>query len=113
MLSSEFRLKKYRDFTRAKLKGKLIQRPWYSVCVYDRKDSDVPRFGFIISTKISKLATQRNRIRRVMGETVRYNLKSVPKGIDVVFLVKTSITKIVADDIQQDLTEFIRTTDFL
>lgn len=113
MLATEYHLKKQGDFTRAKTKGKILQRPWYSACIYDRKDTDVPRFGFVISTKISKLATQRNRIKRVMAETVRYNLKSVPKGVDVVFLVKGSMAHVVADDIQRELTEFLRTTDFL
>lgn len=35
-----------------------------------------PRFSFIVSTKVDKRATARNRIRRLMSEAVRLYLKT-------------------------------------
>lgn len=108
MLSRYFHLKGQRNFTRAAKKGKVIQRPYYAVCIYDRQDMATPRFGIVISTKISKLAVQRNRIRRAMEDAIRYNLKYIPIGIDIVFLVKTEIAHASSDSIMHDLEVFLR-----
>lgn len=112
MLASQYRLKKRKDFDLVKLDGRLVHRIWYTVCIYDRDDGGVPRFGFVISTKISKLATQRNRLKRLLEETCRYNLKKVPAGFDVVFLAKASIANVLSDDLQRDVNEFFEHTRF-
>jgi ribonuclease P protein component len=110
MLASYFRLKGNRNFDRVKKKGKLIQQPLYGVCVYNRNDVACPRFGIVISTKISRLATQRNRIKRAMEETIRYNIRHVPSGIDVVFLVKQDIASKSSDIIMRTLEEFLQSS---
>jgi ribonuclease P protein component len=112
MLATPYRIKESRDFKIVTTDGRRVDRPWYTVFVYDRADDGYPRFGFVISTRISKLATQRNRLKRVFEDTVRYNVKDFPKGLDLVFLVKTSITKIITDDIQKDINNLFANTDF-
>lgn len=107
MLASYFRLKGQNNFERVKRKGNYIQRPFYGVCVYNRDDMACPRFGVVISTKISRLATQRNRIKRAMEETIRYNIRHVPSGIDVVFLVKPEIASKSSDEIMKDMERFL------
>lgn len=100
MLASKNRLKKKINFARIEIDGKLIQSRSFGIGIYDRsKDFDgennnsESHFGFIISTKISKKAVVRNRIKRIMSECVRKNLHRIKKGLDVVFLVKPSILK--------------------
>ena len=43
-------------------------------------ETDVSRFAFIVSTKIDKRATVRNRIRRLMSESVRLFLPEITKS---------------------------------
>jgi len=69
------------------------QYPFFGLGVFDRKDQQPSCFGFVISTKISKKAVVRNKIKRCLSESVRKLQKNMKKGYDVVFLVKSSIIK--------------------
>lgn len=44
------------------------------------------RFAFVVSTKVDKRATVRNRVRRRMSESVRYLMPTIPSSIDAVFI---------------------------
>ena len=46
------------------------------------------RFAFVVSTKVAKKATVRNRLRRQMQEQVRRLLPRLPSGYDVVVSVQ-------------------------
>ena len=69
----------------------------------ERGDEAPPRFGFIVSTKVSKEAVQRNRIKRAMGEAVRFELMHIKKGFDVIFLAKQISTKKSTDEIMREV----------
>lgn len=58
--------------------------------VYGKNNLSVSRFAFIVSTKIDKRATVRNRIKRLLRESVRLLLPNVPHGFDVIFIAKTA-----------------------
>ncbi len=107
MLANHNSLTGAHNFDRVKAEGVLLQSTNFGVSILDRKDNDHSRFGFVISTKISKLATQRNRIKRAMREAVRQNLFVVRPGIDVVFLAKASIANKITDDIMHEVKEFM------
>lgn len=91
MLASKYRLKKRSSFARVELSGKLYQFPLFGLGILNRKDEDPSLFGFVISTKISKKAVTRNKIKRILSEEVRQNYEKIKQGYDVVFLVKPSI----------------------
>jgi ribonuclease P protein component len=57
-----------------------------------KNETNVSRFAFIVSTKIDKRATVRNRIRRVMSESVRLILSSITKSIDYVVIARRDLT---------------------
>lgn len=42
-----------------------------------KKSPDTVRFAFVVSTKIDKRATQRNRMRRILSESVRHLLPRI------------------------------------
>jgi ribonuclease P protein component len=80
MLSSDHRLPK--EEISPLLRSGLRTRSDTIEFVY-RKTTGTPRFAFIVSTKIDKRATARNRMRRTMSESVRHLLTKVglPEGI--------------------------------
>jgi ribonuclease P protein component len=47
-----------------------------------------PRLGFIVSTKIAKKAVDRNKIKRLLRESVRPHLKTLKPNTDLLFLAK-------------------------
>lgn len=107
MLASKYRLTGNDNFERVKKDGKVFQMNFFGVSLVDRKDSQPSRFAFIVSKSISKLATQRNRIKRALGEAVNHEIKYVNKGFDVVFLAKTNIlnqsTEVIMREVKNSL----------
>jgi len=90
MLPPKNRLLKKKDFEEVKKKGRKFQSRFFGLLVQPT-DKEFPRFGFILSTKISKKATKRNRAKRLLREAVRKILPRVAPGLDVIFLGKREI----------------------
>lgn len=51
------------------------------------------RFAFIVSRKISKKATLRNKIKRRLREMVKLKLETIEEGIDVVLIALPGLEK--------------------
>jgi ribonuclease P protein component len=64
-----------------------------------RKSSGTPRFSFIVSTKIDKRATVRNRMRRTMSESVRHLLPNTPP-IDGIFIAKKNFSDLLQTEVE-------------
>lgn len=103
MLSSRNRLKKKINFARIEIDGSMYQSKSFGMGVYNRADNGLSHFGFIISTKISKKAVVRNRIKRIMSEVVRKNLDKLNNELDVVFLIKPLAVKITRDELESEV----------
>jgi ribonuclease P protein component len=112
MLPGVNRLNKNEDFDDVKTKGRMYQSDNFGVSVLARKDKKPSRFGFVISTKISKMAVHRNRVARALREAVRQNLKFFPDGYDCVFLAKKSITSLSTEQIMKEVVKFISKREF-
>lgn len=88
MLARANRLTGAKSFERVKKEGKLFQGQSFAIVVLAREDQGPSRFGFVVSTKISKKATVRNKIKRTLREVVKKDLSKFEKSFDIVFLVK-------------------------
>ncbi len=88
MLSRINRLTKESDFAAIYKHGKRFSGSLVMMYVRDRKDASPSRFGFVVSTKISKKATVRNRIKRIMREVIGNKLGDFGKGLDCVFVYR-------------------------
>jgi ribonuclease P protein component len=93
MLASEFRLTEPEDFDLVRETGKRFVSTNFTISFRPRKDQNPTRFGFVIPIKVTKLATDRNRIKRVLSEATRHNLVYVKPGFDCVYLPKNSILR--------------------
>ncbi|MEA2064727.1 MAG: ribonuclease P protein component [Patescibacteria group bacterium] len=61
------------------------------------------RFGIIISSKISKKAVVRNKIKRRISEIFRLNLKNFRSGFDVIIICRKPILEVTYQDIEKEI----------
>ena len=79
MLAKENRLRKERDFEAVFRNGKTFKEG-FLVLKTIKNNLDTNRFGFIISQKVSKKATVRNKIKRKLREVIRLGIKDCLLG---------------------------------
>lgn len=90
MLPKENRLDK-RKFRLVLGHGRMIQAPDFGLIGLRVKNDTAPQVGIIVSTKISRSAVVRNRVKRTLREALRVIIPSVAKGFLFVILTKKSI----------------------
>lgn len=103
MLANQNRIRNKEDFEKIKSKGNLFQSESFGLSVLERGDNEPSRFGFIVSTKISKDAHMRNKVKRCLSEAVRHSLYLLRPGIDCVFLAKPVIVKKYSDELMREV----------
>jgi len=92
MLPKINRLRKKKDFERLFKKGKSFKKG-FLVLKFTQNNLNEHRFGFIISQKVSKKATLRNKIKRRLRVVTRQNIKNIKKGVDVVLIALSGLEK--------------------
>ena len=105
MIASQFRLSGQASFDNVLKRGRIVQAESFGLAYLDRGDDQVTKYGFIVSTKVSKLAVQRNRIKRALSEAARFLTGDVKTGFDVVFLAKPVGIKMSTDVIMREVRE--------
>lgn len=85
MLSRKNSLKRKKDFQRVFKEGKGFKEDSIILKVAKNNTKEM-RFGFIVSEKVSKKATLRNKVKRRLRELVKARLDRMRKGIDVVLI---------------------------
>lgn len=65
------------------------------------------KFAFVVSTKISKKAVDRNRTRRLLRESVHQLLPRVKPGVAAVCIAKTSLASVPLARVQEDVTKLL------
>lgn len=94
MLKKENRLQKEKDFNRIYKGGKPVYSKNLVLRVAFVRDANQdPRFGFIISNKLNKLATQRNALKRQLREIVQKAIPESKTGFNAVIMVKQDFEK--------------------
>jgi ribonuclease P protein component len=102
MLRRRYRLKSAGLFKRALKAPKILETPYFSVFAVSGHS---PRFGFIVSRKIDKRATRRNRIRRRLRELVRTEslFQALTQYRAVVFVARPAALKASYSELKQAL----------
>ncbi|MFA6047393.1 MAG: ribonuclease P protein component [Parcubacteria group bacterium] len=83
MLARQFRITKKENFEIVYRQGRNFSSGAISLMVREN-GFGLTRFGVVASTKFSKHAVERNRIKRQIREIVRKNKKKVRLGLDIV-----------------------------
>lgn len=77
MLPKEYRLKKRSAFSATYRTGKSFHIDGITMFCGREKNNDSPaRIGFVVSKKVHKRAVKRNRMKRLMRESVRLIIKN-------------------------------------
>jgi len=93
MLDRSNRLLNDKDFARIFAKGKFASTGAVTLKAVPN-GAEKSRFGFVVGTKVSKRAVERNKAKRRMREIIRKNEKFVKGGFDLVFVAKKEILTI-------------------
>ena len=100
MLTQELRLRKKADFDTVFKRGRSFATPFFTVRSMTTSLGH-PRIGIVVSNKISKLATVRNKIRRRIRESVRSAIAGGASSMDVVIITKPLSVNASFDDIKK------------
>jgi ribonuclease P protein component len=113
MLARQFCLSGQKNFDQVEKKGTLVQAVSFGLSFFDREDKEPSRFGFIVSNKIAREATQRNRIKRALKSAVRYSLTEIKEGFDIVFLTKQASLRMPTDQMMREVKEALIKADLV
>jgi len=106
MLTVKNRLTKERDFKKINRSG----RSFFSSCFrlkYLTNNLGLNRFAIVVSTKISKKATERNRLKRQIREIIRLNQNKIKISHDVVVAAQTQALGKNYQDLEKNLLALI------
>src|SRR3989338_575122 len=107
MLPSKNRLSKTSDFKELALKG----RPFYSsfLTLKILKESGLTsRFGVVVSARVSKKATVRNKIKRRITEIVRLNLNNLSAGFKIMIFLKPAAASKNYREIKEEIGKLLK-----
>lgn len=93
MLPKKYRLLSDYDFRRLRSKGRRFNSSFFALVVAKAKDASSLRFGFVVSTKLDKRATVRNRLKRILREVIRERLPRFKNGFDVAFYIRSGMVR--------------------
>ena len=110
MLKKKYRLKKYSAFAATyKIKNLVADN---NMCIYFGKEKTNPeittKIAFVVSKKIHKRAVVRNRIKRLMRESLRLLIKenkvsNINKYLSIICVAKNSAINASFHDIDNSL----------
>lgn len=100
MLPKENRLTDDYDFRKVRRRGTKVTTPFFALYYLQMSLSGPSRFGFVISAKVDKRATERNRVKRLFREGVRSLLPGVGDGYDIAFWVRRRALSLKADELR-------------
>lgn len=107
MLPRENRMTRKNDFGIVLAEGEVVQGRFFGIAAKYQDDPSPPKVGIIVSKKISKLATKRNRIRRLLRESLKERVGLLPNGGRFVVLAKRSLLGASRKDIDEEFAKML------
>jgi len=107
MLIKKNRLKKKRDFENVFKKGKSFKQGFLLLKMINNKSEKI-RFGFIISQKVSKKATIRNKLKRQISEIINSQIKKIKKGIDGILVALPGLEEKTFSEIKENIDKLFK-----
>lgn len=98
MLPKKHRLAKSKDISLVYSRGRAFFNPYFTL-KFLRRPQGESRLTVVVSTKVSKKAVVRNRIKRVLREYFRLNVQRLQPG-DYLVTVKTPVLKLASPELR-------------
>lgn len=92
MLPKENRLSGAKTLLAIKKKGKYFAGDFFALVTTKEPMEGKPKFAFVVSNKISRKATERNRMKRLLRAAVAKYRKQVKEDVMVVVLAKRNFS---------------------
>ena len=105
-LNLKNRVKKKLDFEEVFKKGKAVNGSFLFI-KHRSNELGIPRFGFVVSAKIAKKAVERNKIRRIISEAARSEIKNL-NGYDIVVFATKKTIIVDKKDLVDDFLEVLK-----
>jgi ribonuclease P protein component len=103
MFSAQFRLRNPKQIAQVFQVGKYIHGK-YVFIKYLPNEKTYPRVAISVSTKFFKQAVKRNRIKRLLRESIKlFNFKKIPSFDILIITKKTLVANIALSEIQKDI----------
>ena len=67
-----------------------------------------PRFGVVVSKKVSLKAVKRNKLKRQVNHILRNELKKFSKSYDIIFIATKKISSAKFSQISEDIEKTIK-----
>lgn len=113
MLPRVNRLKGNGLYVHIKKRGVFYKSTDIKMGVLGREDKDPSRFGVIVSKKISKKAVLRNRIKRVLREMIRNNLKKIKPGSDILVIAGSDLLGLGNEELERQFISLVKRANIL
>lgn len=102
-LAAKYHLKGKKKFDKVLSEGRMVQSSSFGIALLEHEEKELSCFGFIVSTKVSKHAVLRNRVKRALSEAVRFLMAEIKTGYDIVFLAKSLSLKKSTDELMAEV----------
>jgi len=109
MLPKVNRLKKKKDLERVFKKGKRFKEDLLLLKII-KNNLELIRFGFVVSQKVSKKATVRNKIKRRLRAIIGRKIKKNKTGLDILFIVLPGLEKKKFQDVEKIINKLLQKT---
>ncbi len=100
MFSKKHRLSKTKDIQMTFSRGRSFFYPLFGIKFASH--SNPPRFTVVVSTKVSKKAVVRNKIKRIIREILKTNINNLKNG-DYMILVRPPMQKAENSEIRENV----------
>ena len=113
MLPKQYRLKKKIAFNATYRTGQSLHKNGVTVfCGKSKSNNEPTKIGFVVSKKIHKRAVKRNRIKRLMRESVRLYIKNTQnldncKPMSLIFVASSKLLDKKFSDINYAVTKLL------
>lgn len=114
MLPKKHRLLSGYDFRWVGRWGRVYRDPFFNLAVAEAKQSSSPsRFGFVVSSRLDKRSTVRNKLKRVLREALHGRLSKISPGYDAVFYIRAAMKGKTYEEICLKLDQLLPKTPFV
>jgi ribonuclease P protein component len=105
-LNRALRLRKSSEFQRVRQQGRSLTSRLL-ILAWIPNDVGRLRVGIVVSKRISKLAVERNHIKRLLGEAIRPDIPKLSGGWDIVLSARNQITTADLHALEQDIVDLL------